>query len=327
MKQPSVTAAARAAWRAALLRPHVVALLVTLNLVTAWMLASPLRGLLSSTLDHSLYGEAMASGASWRWFDTVSRTDASAFGDLDAWKALFSDGGMRWKNLKSLAGPPAQIALAGLLFYWLSAVLHCGFLASLTPDRRGGFAAASARYALPVSAFAFFALLTYAAVYWLVFVQTGKWLEDWSTAVDSEWAALAALWLRLGLTLAGLLAVKLLFDLAKVVLVERDTWNWPWSFLLAVKELGSRGRLYVGVYLLIGLALPALAALWSVTGARLVAGGWVTLALAFVLQQTFVALLTLVRLAHLAGSRALYLEALALKEAEKPPYKVEPEAP
>ncbi len=323
-RQPSITGAARAAWKQSLSRPHIVAVLLAVNLLSAWVLATPLKGLLASTLDPNLYGDAMAEGASWRWFDTVARTQPDALGNLEAWKALLGENGVRWKEAKALAGPPAAIALGGLLLFWFNAVLHCGFLATLYPDRRGGFGAATARFALPVSAFSFFALLVYALIYVLLFVLPGKWLEDWSTAVDSEWMSLAAVWARLALTIFCLLLAKLLFDLSKVVLVDRGTWNWPWAFLLGLRELGLRGWRYVALYLLLGLAAPLLAAAWWLATGWLRPQGWITLGLLFLLQQAFLGARIALRLTHLAATRALYLEARALVEAERPPYKVEP---
>lgn len=322
--QPSIAGAARTAWKQTLARPHLVAMLLAVNLLAAWVLAAPLKGLLSATLDHNLYGDAMAEGASWRWFDTVDRLEPHAFGNLEAWKALAADHGPRWKELKEFAGPPAAVALAGLLLFWFNAVLHCGFLAHLYPDRRGGFGAATVRFALPVSAFSFFALLVYVLIYALFFVGTGKWLEDWSQAVDSEWTALAVVWVRLAVTLFCLLSAKLLFDLSKVVLVDRGTWNWPWAFLLGLRELGLHGWRYVALYLLLGLAAPVLSLLWWVSTGWLKPQGWITLGLLFVLQQAFLGARIALRLAHLAATRALYLEARSLAEAKRPPYKVEP---
>lgn len=322
--QPSIVGAARAAWKQTFSRPHLVAVLLVVNLLCAWVLAAPLKGLLSSTLDDNLYGDAMAEGASWRWFDTVDRLEPHAFGNLDAWKALFTEAGIRWKDAKALAGPPAAVALAGLLLFWVNAVLHCGFLAHLYPDRRGGFGSATLRFALPVSAFSFFALLVYVSIYLLFYVATGKWLEDWSLAVDSEWASLAVTWTRLAVTLFFLLLAKLLFDLSKVVLVDRGTWNWPWAFLLGLRELGVRGWRYLTLYLLLGLAAPVLTIAWWVSTGWLRPQGWITLGLAFLLQQAFLSARIALRLAHLAATRALYLEARSLAEAERPPYKVEP---
>lgn len=322
--QPSIPGAAWAAWKQALSRPHIVALLLAVNLLAAWVLAAPLKGLLASTLDHNLYGDLMAEGASWRWFDTVERTQPGAFGNLEAWSALFADQGLRWKELKTLAGPPAALALAGLLLFWFNAVLHCGFLAHLYPDRRGGFGAATIRFALPVSAFSFFALVVYVLIYAVFFVLTGKWLESWSQAVDSEWVALLATWARLAVTLFALLVAKLLFDLSKVVLVDRGTWNWPWAFLLGLRELGLRGRRYLALYLLLGLVAPVLTAAWWLATGWLEPQGWITLGLLFLLQQAFLAARITLRLAHLAATRSLYLEARTLAEAERPPYKVEP---
>lgn len=306
-------------------RSHLLAFFLVLNLVAAWVLAAPVRGVLSAELDHNLYGETMRTGASWRWFHTVGRQHPqAALGDYSAFTALASDEGVRLADLRQLSGAAAAAALAGLFLFWLNGVFHCAFLDSLqegrtTPD----FGAAAVRFAPPLSALAFFALLTYALVYALFYVQTGKWLADWRQAVDSEWAALAMNWARLALTLAGLLAVKVLYDLAKVVLVERGGWNWPWAFVLALKELLQRGGRYLALYLLIGLGTPLVAGLWWLTGGRLTASGWLLLLLLFLLHQLFLAARIGLRLTHLAATRALYRELQARQRSARPPYKVE----
>jgi hypothetical protein len=80
----------------------------------------------------------------------------------------------------------------------------------------------------------------------------------------------------------------------------------------------------VALYLLLGLAAPALAAAWWLATGWLRPQGWITLGLLFLLQQVFLGARIALRLTHLAATRALYLEARALAEAERPPYKVEP---
>ncbi len=321
--RPSLLAAARQGIVEAFARPQWWVVFLVANLLSAWILAAPLRGFLSQQLDDNLYGESMATGASWRWFDTTDRAFPAAFGDLGAWQALLGERGVGIDDLRELSGPAAAIAWAGVLMFWMSAVLHCGFLASLYADRRGGAGAATVRFALPVSAFSFFALLTYAATYWLLYVETGRWLAGWSQRVDSEWLALGATWARLGLTLLGLLAVKLLFDVAKVVLVERGTWNWPWAFLVALRELARHGGRYARLYLLLGAAAPPLVALWWLAASQVKAGGWISLFLLFAAQQLFLLARIGLRLAHLAAARSLFLDHRSREAAQRPPYKVE----
>lgn len=324
-RRPSLLAALRAGAARTAGRPHLLAAFLVINLLTAWMLAAPLRGLLSAELDANLYGEAMRTGASWRWFDTVGRLHPQAVGDFSAFTALFTDEGVRWKELRKLSGPATAVALAGLFLFWLNGVLHCAFLDSLREERSAdSFGAAAARFAPPLSALASFALLTYVLIYALLYVQTGKWLEDFRAGVDSEWVAMGITWARLAVTLTGLLVVKVLYDLAKVVLVERGSWNWPWAFLLALRELVRRGGRYVLLYLLIGLGTPLLAGLWGLTGGQLIASGWLLLILLFLLHQLFLAARIGLRLTQLAATRTLYLEHQARQRSAKPPYKVEP---
>lgn len=324
-RRPTLLAAARAAVVQTAARPHLILALLTVNLLTAWMLVAPLRGLLGAELDSNLYGETMRTGVSWRWFDTVTREHPEAVGGYSAFTALVSDEGVRWKDLRDLSGTAAGVALAGLFLFWLNGVLHCAFLDSLQQGRTAaGFGAAAARFAPPLSALAGFALLSYALVYALLYVETGRWLADLRADVDSEWLAMGMTWARLALTLVALLAIKVFYDLAKVVLVERGTWNWPWAALLALKEFLHRGGRYLVLYLLLGLGTPLLAAAWWLTGGRLVASGWLLLVLLFVLQQLFLAARISLRLAHLAATRTLFRQHQERERSAKPPYKVEP---
>jgi hypothetical protein len=320
-RSPSPAAAAKSAALDVLVRPHLVAALLAVNLVAAWVLAAPLRGVLAGELDENLYGDVMAEGSSWRWFDTVDRKHGESLGNLDAWTALLSDEGAGWKDLRRLSGPPLAVVLAGLALFAAGSFLQCGFLAQLYPDRRRSFLAASAHFAPPALALAFFAALSYAAAYWLFYRQTGKWLGNLRAGAPSEWAALAMTWGRLALTAAAVLLVKVVFDLSRVVLVDRGNWNWPWAFLVACRELARRGGRYAGLYLLLGAFTPLLAALWWIGPGRLAPQGWAGIAFLFLLQQVFLGTRIALRLAHLAAARALYLDARRL--AVRPPYKVE----
>jgi hypothetical protein len=318
---PSVAAAAKSGALEVAVRPHLVAVFLAANLVLAWILAAPLRGLLSAELDSNLYGDVMATGSSWRWFDTVERKHPEALGNRGAWGELLSDRGLTVKGLRQISGPALAVVLAGGVLFVLSSLLQCGFLAQLYPDRRGTFAAATAHFVLPALAVTCFAALSYAATYWLLYVETGRWLADVRAGAGSERIALAMTWGRLALTLVGLLAVKLLFDLSRVVLVDRGNWNWPWAFLVACRELALRGGRYTLLYLLLGGATAVLAALWWLTLGRFAPQGWLGIAALFVAQQLFVGARIALRLTHLAAARALYLEARRL--AVRPPYKVE----
>ncbi len=307
--------------RAVLARPHLVAALLLVNLLTAWVLVAPLRGVLSAELDHNLMGDEMATGASWRWFDMVDRKHPQLLGDLEAWHGLFRDGGVRWDALEKLAGPPAAVALAGLFLFWASAVFHCGFLATLAGERRG-FGAGCAHFALPVSALAFFAALSYAAAYALLYVQTGKWLEHTRTALGSEWQAIALTWSRLGVTLAAVFLLKVLFDLCKVALVERGGWNWPLAFFVGFRELLRSGLRYLALSVVFGVGLTVLALLWHALPGRWAPQSGLALLAVFLLQQVYLGTRIALRLGRLAAFQAHFTASRARPEA--PPYKVEP---
>jgi hypothetical protein len=304
-------------------RWHMVAGFLLANILVAWVLVAPLRGLLRGELDSNLYGDTMATGSSWTWFQTVDRKHPELFGNLQAWHDLLSHRGVGLRALASLSGPAAGAALAGLFLFWLNAVMHCGFLASFVPgERQRSFGAGCAHYALPASALAFFATLSYALVYGLLFVQTGRWTEGLRLAVDDERLALALTGGRLALTLAGFLAVKLIFDLAKVALVEKGNWNWLWATWLGARELARRPGGYALLYLLLGLlTLPWVGGWWLVFG-RFVPESWFGLALTFVLQQLFLTGRIGLRLAHLAATQAY--AATSKRSHVTPPWRVEP---
>lgn len=302
-------------------RPHVLLLLLVVNLLAAWVLAAPSRSLVWSTLDDNLYSGEMGTGASWRYFDTVQRRHPEAVGNLSAWNALFSDEGVRLADIRKLSGPPVAVAIAGLFLFWLNGLVHCGFLATLYPDRPGGFTAAVGRFAAPASAIAVVALAAYVLVYQLLYVETGKLLADAREAVGSEWLAWGMTWSRLGLTVLGFLGVKVLFDLARIVLVHRNNWNWPWAGILALREVWRHAGRYLLLYLLLGLAAPVLVALWWLAPGRFAPQGWIGLGIMFLLQELFLAARIGLRLAHLAAAQTLYTT--TPRRPRTPPYKVE----
>ncbi|MFN7961524.1 MAG: hypothetical protein U0002_09650 [Thermoanaerobaculia bacterium] len=304
-------------------RAHVVGGLLLVNLLVAWVLAAPLKGVLADNLDLNLYSDTMATGASWRWFDTVDRLNPAAFGNLDAWQGLLSPEGVKASALGKLSGTALAVVLAGLFLFWANAVFHCGFLATLQPaERRLGFGASCAHLALPASALSFFALLSYLGVYALCYVQTGKWLEPWRGELPSEGVAIALTWARLAVTGLGLLVVKTLFDLGKIALATRGNWNWPWAFFVAASELARRSPGYLLLSLGMGALVLPLSALWWATGGLLHPQGSIGLLILFVLHQLFVAARIFLRLAHLGAAHSYFQQSRTARASL--PYKVDP---
>lgn len=315
-----------AALRRPLAEPQTVLVFLLVNLVLALVLAAPVAGLLSAELDHNLYGEEMATGPSWRWFDTVSREHPHAVGDLGPWSALFTDEGVRPGDLARLSGPPAAILLAGLLLFLVHAVLHTGYLAAGRWRSREGRAAAlfhrAGLFAVPALGLAVMAAAGYVAVYAAAYVATGPPLARLAEVAQSHSLHLLFVWLRLGLTAALLLAVKLWFDLAKATLVETGSWNLPRAAARAARELMRRGWAYTLLYLAIGAGTLAISLLWLLVADPLVPRTWIGLAIVFVLHQVFLAVRVALRLAHLGATQGLLLAASELRtpaQAPRPP--------
>lgn len=323
--RPSAIAAAAGGLRDALARPGAVLALLGLNLVAALALAAPVASVLSAELDRNLYGDTMARGASWRWFDTVDREHPVLLGDLSAWEALFSDQGLRLGDLAKLSGLPLALAVAGLGLYWLNALLHTGWLAalsrqnqrfdaagsSLAPATASGMLAGAARYAVPATVIALLAAAGYAGGYALVYGWLGRVLDGIGEAAGREWVSLGLTWLRLVLTLGALLAVKLWSDLAKTLLVERGAAGWalaalPGALAGALGELFRRAPSYATAYLALALGTALLAALWRLVTVLLEpATLWPILVVLVLAQQVFLGARICLRLAHLAATRRL----------------------
>jgi hypothetical protein len=328
--RPSLIAAIAGGLRDVVARPGAVLALLAANLLIAIALAAPLAALLASDLDHNLYGDAMAEGASWRWFDTVDRRHPAVLGDLSAWNALFGEEGVRLDDLAKLSGVPLAVALAGLAVYWLNALLHAGWLAALGSGAAGpagagpvgpaparGAAAATfagaARFALPATLIALLAAAFYAGAYALLYVGLGALLDGAGEASQREWVSLGLMWMRLALVLVAFLGIKLWSDLAKAALVERAASRGnglaalPGALLAAAAQLLRRGPVYATAYLAIGLGTPLLAALWWVVTLPLEpATLWPLLVVLVLAQQLFLAFRIALRLAHLAATRRLF---------------------
>ncbi|HUO86519.1 MAG TPA: hypothetical protein VM617_03945 [Thermoanaerobaculia bacterium] len=319
MRRPSLTILRRlpgivlAALSRPITEPQVVVLFLVVNLGLATILALPLSGLLAAELDDNLYGEEMATGASWRWFDTVSRQHPHAVGSLGAWTVLLSDEGARPRDLARMSGPAAAVAVAGLLLYLLHAVLHTGYLASgrwrSSEGRAAGLLHRAALFALPALALAVIAAAGYVAAYGLAYVATGPPLARLAETAQSESLHLLFVWVRLILTLILCLAVKLWSDLAKAALVEVGSWNLWRAATRAGRELVRRGWAYALVSVPLAGGTLLLAALWLLVSAPLVPRTWIGLTLVFLFHQLVLALRIVLRLGQLGATQGVLLVA------------------
>lgn len=322
-----------AALRRPLARPGVVVLFLLLNLAAALVVVAPVRSLLSAELDDNLYGERMEEDASWRWYDTVDRQHPRAVGDLSPWTALFSDEGVGWDDVAAVSGPPAAVLLAGLLLFLVHAPLHVGYLAvarrrwdggaatrGIEPERGAtGVVAEAVRRAPAALVLGILAALAYVLVYALVYVAPAAPLARFAEFLQKEWVHLGQVWLRLALTVLLLLAVKVLFDLAKLGLVVDGGGRrrvpgagLGAAFALAGREMRRRGWAYLAVDLVLGVLLLAVAAAWWLVSAPLVPETWLGLVILFVLHQVFLAVRIVLRLAHLEAAGDIHARATAL---------------
>ncbi|HEX2252641.1 MAG TPA: hypothetical protein VHQ65_05190, partial [Thermoanaerobaculia bacterium] len=312
-----------AAVRRPIAEPRVLGFFLLLNLATALVLVAPLRGVLSARLDSNLYGDVMETGASWRWFDTVTRQHPEALGDLGAWTALFSAEGVRLSDLAALSGPAAAVAVAMLLVYLLTAVLHTGWLAAgrFRAGTGGGTVAPllhrAALFAGPTLLLALAALLLYAGTYALFAVALGVPLDRLALWLQSERAHLTLLWGRLGLTVLAWLVVKIWFDLAKAALVEGLPAHR--AAARALRELGRRGWAYLLLYTLLATVGLALAFLWMLLTAPLVPETWLGLVILFLLHQVYLAVRIGLRLARLGAAQGLLLSGTGSAAISPPP--------
>ena len=297
------------------LAPGVLLLFLAVNLGAALVLVMPVRSLLAAELDDNLYGDEMATGASWRWFHTVERQHPRSVGDYGAWTALLSDDGVDWSDLRQLSGTPAAVALAALLLFLLHAPLHVGWLTvrrryeAQVGARVGAVVSAALARAPAALALALLAAVAYAAAYALAFVAPAGWLRSISEGMQSERLDLVFTALRLALTLVSLFAVKLAFDLAKVALAAGSGWNLVRAVAVAGRELRRRGVLYALLYAPPAFATVGLSLLWWWTAGGLVPAAWLGLAILFALQQAFVVARIALRLTALGAAQGLYEEA------------------
>jgi hypothetical protein len=307
---PRLPGALLAALRRALASPGVLLLFLAVNLGAAALVVMPLRTLLADELDSNLYGEAMQTGASWRWFDTVERKHPEAVGTYGAWTALFSDRGVRLADLRALSGPPAAIALAGLVLFLLHGPLHVGWLAAArsrlrpTAAKVAGRAVEHGAMGLVLAALAGVA---YVAVYAVVFVAPADLLARLAEGFQSERLHLAFVALRLGLTVLLFAVVKVFFDLAKVGLAERGPWGLGGALALAGRQTVRHGAVYLLLYAVLAAAVVGVTAVWWVISGPLVPKTWLGIGILFVLHQVFVTLRIGLRLAGLRAVQDLVL--------------------
>jgi hypothetical protein len=218
-----------------------------------------------------------------------------------------------------------------VLLFFVHAVLHTGYLAAgrwrSSEGRAAGLLHRAALFAVPSVGLAAAAAAGYVAVYAAAYVATGPPLARLAEAAQSHSLHLLFVWLRLGLTLALLVAVKLWFDLAKAALVETGSWNLGRAAVRAARELARRGWAYALLYLVLGAGTLALALVWLLVADPLVPRTWIGLAIVFVLHQLVLAVRIALRLAHLGATQGLLLAASELRVPARAPRPPAPRPP
>lgn len=297
--------------------PKLVLGLWLLNLLAALPAALVMADMIEGSIGASLFDEKMAKGFDTDWWaefsaehdDALAQTFGPAvigagavYGNLEAWWSgrLFSDG-------------PVPLLALGVAFAVVWTFLLGGILDALSRSGAGserpargfsGFAAAAGR------TFGRFLQLALAAgvLYFLIY-RLARWLfraiDRSSRDVTVEQTVFFKVVAVTALAVLLLHLVRIVFDFAKIAVFADDV-SAPRALLRGLGFVVSRPGTVLAVYLglgAIGLALVALYA-WTAPGAG--QSGVVTVALAFLFSQLYLAARLALRLALLSAELHLY---------------------
>jgi hypothetical protein len=305
-----------AAWRDGVRRvnnaPFVLAGMYVLTLLVALPLSIALRGMIEAHLDDSLAADALASGASYDWWQEFS-SQASGLGTTFV-PSIVGFGAVL-DNLTGLVDNiPMAATIAGATVAWLViwSFLSGGILdryARSRPTRAHGFFAACGTH---FWRFARLGILAWIA-YWILFGMVHDWLFElfypWATRnITVERTAFAiriACYLLFGVLL---IAVNLVFDYARIRTVVEDRRSAIGSLIAGARFVArhpSTLRLYAlngAVFLLIVLLYALLS-----PGAPRGFAFWI----AFAIGQLYILLRHYAKLVFYASQVSFFQSALA----------------
>ena len=308
-------------------------LLVGVYLVT--LLAAVPFGLvmheaITAHLGSSVAADAVATGASWEWWEEFSAQASGIERTLTPSVIGFA---AVLRNLSALAdGQPLRGAVGGLAIVYLAAwaFLVGGILDRLARQRRvssvGFFSACGVYF------FRFLRLALLAGLaYWAVLGPVHGWLLDdlYDTLTRDVTVERTAFLLRVGLSLpfvALLLLVNLVFDYAKIRAVVEDRRSMLGALLAAIRFIRRRPLACAGLYALNGAAFLAVLGIYAVVapGAGLSGPGvW----LGFLVGQAYIAARLFTKLVFYGSQIAYFQGQLAHAGYVAAPRRVWPESP
>ena len=305
-----------AAWRDGVRRvngaPVVLFGMVLLTLLVALPMSLALRGMIATHLGDSLYGDALAAGANYDWWQEFS---AQATGLGTTFVPSILGFGAVLQNISAILDNRAMAAtIAGATAAWLVlwSFLSGGVLdryARMRPTRAPGFFAACGTH---VWRFARLGVLAW-IFYWFLFTVLHPYLFDtfypWATrnvtAERTAFAVRALLYVFFGMLL---ILFNVIFDYARIRIVVEDRRS-AIGALVAGARFVRRHPATLRLYLLNGLCFVLLALIYAlvVPGARSGAAIW----LAVIVGQIYIVLRHYVKLLFYASETAFFQQALA----------------
>jgi hypothetical protein len=314
---PSAPGAARC-WREGARRVHgapaIVGAVWALSLLLALPLGLVLRGMIRDSLGASLAADAAAEGVNYDWWhefiEQASGVGATFVPAIVGYAAPL-------KNLSDLIdNQPLAATLAAAVTVWL---LLWAFISGGIIDR---YARGRTTYtpgffsACGVFFFRFLRLGVLAgAAYWFLFAYFHPWLFEgayvrWTRDVNAERDAFVVRLLLYVLFAAGLAAINLVFDYAKIRAVVEDRRSMVGALAAGSRFVAHHPRATMGLYLLNTLVFAAILLVYRpiAPGAGWSgAGVW----LAFAIVQAYIVARVWAKLVFLASQIALFQSRLA----------------
>jgi len=305
-----------AAWRDGMRRVNAAPLILfgayALTLFVALPLSLALRGMIADQLDASLVADAVASGASYDWWQEFS-AQASGLGTTFV-PSIIGFGAVLDNLTALLDNLPMAATIAGATAAWLVvwSFLSGGVLdryARMRPTRVAGFFAACGTHFWRFLRLGVFAWLAYTALFSFVH----PWLFDdvypWATADTT--AERAAFGIRVLCYLAFgifLIVCNLIFDYARIRIVVEDRRS-AIAALVAGARFVRRHPAVLRLYLLNGACFVLLALAYALLAPGAPSGPAIWLALA--IGQLYILLRHYVKLLFYATQTAYFQASLA----------------